>query len=332
MAEESDIHEVAQKVLQELVPPFKIGTQQLFITASIGVSLYPNDGEDSSTLLKYADIAMYRAKEMGKNTYQFYSEMSARAFERLTLESHLRSALDRNEFHLYYQPQIDTKSGIVVGVEALLRWKHPKFGMVMPGEFMPMLEETGLIIPVGEWVLSAACAQLRAWHEAGWQSLRMAVNLSARQFGSRMLISSIEKELALMGGHPSRLEFEITESVFMQHAMATTETLSDLFEMGCRLAIDDFGTGYSSLAYLKRFPINVLKIDHSFVRDIPDDKEDAEIVNTIIAMAHNLKIEVVAEGVETEAQIAFLKVCGCDFMQGYVFSRPLPADEVVRHF
>ena len=333
VAHESDVHEVAQKVLEELAPPFKIGTQQLFITASIGVSLYPKDGEDSSTLLKYSDIAMYRAKELGKNTYQFYSaEMSARAFERLTLESNLRSALDRNEFQLYYQPQIDTMSGMVVGVEALLRWQHPKFGMVMPGEFMPMLEETGLIVPVGEWVMSTACAQLRAWHKAGWPHLRMAVNLSARQFGSKSLTDSIERELALLESHPSLLEFEITESVFMQHAMATTETLSKLFEMGCRLAIDDFGTGYSSLAYLKRFPIHVLKIDHSFVRDIPEDKDDGEIVATIIAMAHNLKIEVIAEGVETEPQIAFLRARGCDYMQGYFFSRPLPAEEVERQF
>jgi len=333
VARDNDVHEVAKKVLEELVPPFRVDEQQLFITASIGVSLYPNDGEDSSSLLKYADIAMYRAKEMGKNTYQFYSaEMSARAFERLTLESNLRSALERNEFQLYYQPQINTLSGMVVGVEALLRWVHPKFGMVMPGEFMPMLEETGLIVSVGEWVLTTACAQLRAWHQAGWSSLRMAVNLSARQFGSKSLISSIDQELASLDGRPSQLEFEITESVFMQHAMATTETLSKLFEMGCRLAIDDFGTGYSSLAYLKRFPINVLKIDYSFVRDIPDDKDDAEIVSTIIAMAHNLKIEVVAEGVETEAQFAFLRARGCDCMQGYLFGRPLPAEEIEKLF
>ncbi|MEJ2573399.1 MAG: PAS domain S-box protein [Gammaproteobacteria bacterium] len=333
VAREGDIREVAQKILEELRPPFKIGMQRLFITASVGVSLFPNDGEDSSTLLKYADIAMYRAKEMGKNTYQFYSaEMSARAFERLTLESNLRAALDRNEFRLYYQPQIDTMSGIVVGVEALLRWEHPKFGMVMPGEFMPMLEETGLIVPVGEWVLRTACAQLREWHEAGWSSLRMAINLSARQFSSKSLIDSIDKQLALLGGNAANLELEITESNFMQHAMTTAATLSELFAMGCRLAIDDFGTGYSSLAYLKRFPISVLKIDYSFVRDIPEDKDDAEIVTTIIAMAHNLKIEVVAEGVETEEQVAFLRGCGCDCMQGYLFSRPMPAEEVVHHF
>ena len=333
VARDADVHEVARKILDELLPPFNIGAQQLFITASIGVSLYPNDGEDSSTLLKYADVAMYRAKELGKNTYQFYSaEMSARAFERLTLESNLRHALERGEFHLFYQPQVDTMSGALVGIEALLRWQHPKFGMVMPGEFMPMLEETGLIIPVGEWVLMTACDQLRVWHDAGWSSLRMAVNLSARQFGSQSLIPTVEKALACMGGNPAQLELEITESIFMQHAMATAKTLSELFSIGCRLAIDDFGTGYSSLAYLKRFPINVLKIDHSFVRDIPDDKDDAEIVNTIIAMAHNLRIEVVAEGVETEEQISFLRACGCDCMQGYLFSHPLPAEEVEVYF
>jgi EAL domain-containing protein (putative c-di-GMP-specific phosphodiesterase class I) len=223
-------------------------------------------------------------------------------------------------------------SGALVGVEALLRWQHPQFGMVLPGEFMPMLEETGLIVPVGEWVLQTACKQLRAWHNSGWGTLRMAVNLSARQFGSKTLIDSVDKALAVMGGNPAHLELEITESIFMQHAMATAKTLSELFAMGCRLAIDDFGTGYSSLAYLKRFPINVIKIDHSFVRDIPDDKDDGELVSTIIAMAHNLKIEVVAEGVETEAQISFLRACGCDCMQGYFFSRPLPAEEVVHHF
>ncbi len=333
VARDGDVHEVAQKVLDELLSPFMVESQQLFITASIGVSLYPNDGDDSSALLRYADVAMYRAKEIGKNTYQFYSaEMSARAFERLTLESSLRCALERNEFQLYYQPQVNSMSGALVGVEALLRWKHPELGMVMPAEFMPMLEETGLIVAVGEWVLKTACTQLRAWHDAGWPSLRIAVNLSARQFGAKSLIATVEEALALMGGDPAQLELEITESVFMQHAMVTADTLSELFAMGCRLAIDDFGTGYSSLAYLKRFPINVLKIDHSFVRDISDDKDDREIVSTIIAMAHNLMIEVVAEGVETETQTAFLRACGCDFMQGYLFGRPLPAEEIVSLF
>ena len=333
VAQESDIHKMAQKVIEELLPPFKIGSREIFMTASIGVSMYPNDGEDTSTLLRNADIAMYRAKELGKNTYQFYSaDMSARAFAHLTLESKLRQALERGEFHLYYQPQLDIKSGAPIGVEALLRWKNSELGLVMPGEFMPLLEETGLIMATGEWVLNTACSQLRAWHDAGWKSLRMAVNLSARQFNSPSLTASVERALALLGGDPACLELEITESVLMRHSMTTIGTLTRLSTMGCRLAIDDFGTGYSSLSYLKRFPINVLKIDHSFISDIPEDKDDAAIVATIVAMAHNLNLEVVAEGVETEKQLAFLKNCGCDSMQGYLFSRPLPAEEVVRHF
>jgi diguanylate cyclase (GGDEF)-like protein/PAS domain S-box-containing protein len=327
---ESDINDMAKKVLEELVPPFNIGSQQLYISASIGISLYPNDGQDSSELLKNADVAMYRAKERGKNTYQFYSaDMSSRAFERLTLESSLRHAIERNEFRLYYQPQIDIRTGSLIGVEALLRWQHPEFGMVMPMEFMPLLEETGLIVPAGEWVLNTACTQLLAWHDAGWPTLRMAVNLSARQFASESLSIALENALAMMRGDLTCLELEITESVLMQNAQSTIDTMSRLSAMGCRFAIDDFGTGYSSLSYLKRFPISALKIDRSFVRDIPADKDDAAIVTTIVAMAHNLKLQVIAEGVETEEQLGFLRACGCDSMQGYLFSRPLPADEVV---
>ncbi len=326
---ENDIREIAQKVLNALSPPFKVDHQELFITASIGVSLFPNDGEDSSTLLKHADVAMYRAKDLGKNTYQFYSsDMSARAFERLTLESSLRHALDRGEFLLHYQPQLAISDGSIIGVEALLRWQHPDFGMVMPADFMSLLEETGLIVPVGEWVLKAACTQLRAWHDAGWTGLRMAVNLSARQFHSAELATSVQRSLALLDGGAERLELEITESVLMHNAAATEETLKQLAAMGCRFAIDDFGTGYSSLSYLKRFPINVLKIDRTFVRDIPGDTDDAAIVSTIVAMAHNLRLDVIAEGVETMDQLDFLSACGCDVMQGYLFSRPVPADEI----
>ena len=333
MDRESDIREMAQKILGGLASPFQVGSQQLYISASIGISLYPYDGDDYSALLKNADVAMYRAKELGKNTYQFYSaDMSARAFERLTMESSLRHALERGEFRLYYQPQIDVRSGLPIGVEALLRWEHPDLGLVMPANFMPLLEETGLIVPAGEWVLNTACAQLRAWHDEGWPSLRMAVNLSARQFNSESLVASVEKALALLGDDLSCLEFEITESILMQNAQSTIEILSHLSATGCRFAIDDFGTGYSSLSYLKRFPINVLKIDRSFVRDIPEDKDDAAIVNTIIAMAHSLKLEVIAEGVETEEQLGFIRACGCDGMQGYLFSRALPAEEVVRLF
>jgi diguanylate cyclase (GGDEF)-like protein/PAS domain S-box-containing protein len=329
VANESDIREIAQKVLHALLPPFKVDHQQLYITASIGVSLFPGDGEDSSTLLKHADVAMYRAKDLGKNTYQFYSaDMSARAFERLTLESSLRHALERGEFLLHYQPQLAVENGSIIGVEALLRWQHPEFGMVMPAEFMSLLEETGLIVPVGEWVLQAACAQLRVWHDAGWTGLRMAVNLSARQFHSTVLASAVERALALLDGGAERLELEITESVLMHNAAATEETLKKLAAMGCRIAIDDFGTGYSSLSYLKRFPLNVLKVDRSFVRDIPADNDDAAIVSTIVAMAHNLRLAVIAEGVETHEQLAFLRACGCDVMQGYLFSRPVPADQI----
>lgn len=329
VAHENDIREIAQKVLNALSPPFKVDQQELYITASIGVSLFPGDGEDSSTLLKHADVAMYRAKDLGKNTYQFYSaDMSARAFERLTLESSLRHALERGEFLLHYQPQLAIETGSIIGVEALLRWQHPEFGMVMPLEFITLLEETGLIVPVGEWVLHTACTQLRVWHDAGWKGLRMAVNLSARQFHSAVLANVVERALALLDGGADRLELEITESVLMHNAAATEETLKQLAAMGCRFAIDDFGTGYSSLSYLKRFPINVLKVDRSFVRDIPGDNDDAAIVSTIVAMAHNLRLDVIAEGVETKEQLDFLRTCGCDAMQGYLFSRPVPADEI----
>jgi len=329
IANENDIGEMAQKLLEELVPPFEIGNQQLYITASIGVSIYPDDGDDSSTLLKNADVAMYRAKDLGKNSYQFYSaDMSARAFEHLTLESNLRNALKNSEFLLHYQPQIEITSGRIIGVEALLRWQHPELGLVMPVQFITLLEETGLIVPAGEWVLQEAARQLRVWHDTGWKSLRMSINLSARQFSSPTLVPAVGKALTLLDCHPTCLEFEITESVMMKNVAATEETLSRLAQMDCRFAIDDFGTGYSSLAYLKRFPIKMLKIDRSFVRDIQQDKEDTTIVKTIVAMAHNLGLEVIAEGVETEEQLAYLYDCSCDNMQGYLFSRPLPAVEL----
>jgi diguanylate cyclase (GGDEF)-like protein/PAS domain S-box-containing protein len=331
VASENDIRNVAQKVLDALAPPFEVGGQRLFITASIGVSLAPNDGEDSGTLLKNADIAMYRAKELGKNTYQFYSaDMSARAFERLTLESSLRHALERGELRLHYQPQVDVRSGRIVGVEALLRWQHPEFGLVPPGDFVPLLEETGLIVPAGEWVLDTACAQLAAWHAAGWPELRLAVNLSPRQFHAGGLAATIERCLACNGRKPGRLELEITEGVILEHARATLDTLEGLHAHGVRLAVDDFGTGYSSLSYLQRFPIDTLKIDRSFVQDIPRDPDDSAITAAIIVMAQSLKLEVVAEGVESATQRDFLHARGCHVMQGFLFSRPLPAADVTR--
>jgi diguanylate cyclase (GGDEF)-like protein len=331
VASEKDIGVVAQKVLEALAPPFAIDGQDLYITASIGVSLYPNDGEDSTTLLKNADIAMYRAKDLGKNTYQFYSaDMSARAFERLTLESSLRHAIERNEFRLYYQPQIDTASGAILGVEALLRWQHPDFGLVSPAEFIPLLEETGLIVPAGDWVLRTACEQLRAWHAAGWPQLRMAVNLSPRQFQTAGLAQSVERVLSTLGCDPGLLELEITESVLLRHTATTLETLEALHALGVRMAIDDFGTGYSSLSYLRRYSIDTLKIDRSFVHDVPDDADDSALASAIIVLAQSLRLDVIAEGVETEAQRDFLRARGCHQMQGYLFSRPLPAADITR--
>jgi diguanylate cyclase (GGDEF)-like protein/PAS domain S-box-containing protein len=331
VASEDDVSSVAQKVLQALAPPFQVDHQTLYVTASIGVSLFPDDGDDATTLLKNSDIAMYRAKELGKNTYQFYSaDMSSRAFERLTLESNLRHALEHGEFRLYYQPQIDVTTGAIVGVEALLRWQHPEFGLVMPNDFIPLLEETGLIVPVGEWILDAACAQLAAWHAQGWPRLRLAVNLSPRQFQTQNLTAVVKQALDRLEGDPGRLELEITEGMLLRHAPATVETLEALHALGVRMAIDDFGTGYSSLSYLRRLSIDAIKIDRSFVRDIPQDADDSAITVAIIALAQSLKLEMIAEGVETAAQRDFLRSRGCDVMQGFLFSRPQPPGDITR--
>jgi EAL domain-containing protein (putative c-di-GMP-specific phosphodiesterase class I) len=254
--------------------------------------------------------------------------MSARAFERLTLESSLRHAIERKEFRLYYQPQIDTASGVIIGVEALLRWQHPDFGLVAPAEFIPLLEETGLIVPAGEWVLHTACEQLRAWHAAGWPMLRLAVNLSPRQFQTAGLARMIERGLATTGCDPALIELEITENVLLQHTVTTLDALEALGALGVRMAIDDFGTGYSSLSYLRRYAIDTLKIDRSFVHDVPGDADDSALASAIIVLAQSLKLNVIAEGVETEAQREFLQERGCRIMQGYLFSRPLPADEL----
>ena len=331
VANEGDIRSISKKVLDSLLPPFKIAAQQFYVTASIGVSLYPNDGADASTLLKNADIAMYRAKEQGKNAYQFYSaEMSARAFERLTLESSLRHALARGELRLYYQPVVDARTGHVLSFEALLRWQHPDFGLVLPGDFIPLLEETGWIVPAGEWVLETACAQLHAWHQNGWSDLRIAVNLSSRQLQSDSLLHTIEGCLSKYPFRTGQLELEITEGMLMDQGGATTAMLGALRALGVRLAIDDFGTGYSSLSYLRHFPIDTLKIDRSFVHDIPDDATDSAITTAIIVLAHSLKLNVVAEGIETPAQRDFLQSLGCRSMQGFWFSKPLPPEDATR--
>ncbi len=316
---------VAQRVLEAMKPPFHFDTHELHITLSIGITLYPYDGEDADTLLRNADTALYRAKEQGRNTYQLYTPaMNARAFERLALENSLRRALERKEFLLHYQPQVHMRSGAIIGVEALVRWQHPDLGLVYPAEFIPIAEETGLISPLGEWVLRTACAQNKAWQKAGLPPMTMAVNLSARQFQHQDLTDTVSRILKETGLEARWLEMEITEGIAMQNADYTNVLLRELKEMGVKVALDDFGTGYSSLTYLKKFPIDTLKIDKSFVRDLTSDPNDAAIANAVIVLAHSLKLSVVAEGVETSEQESYLREHQCDVTQGFLFSNPLP--------
>jgi diguanylate cyclase (GGDEF)-like protein/PAS domain S-box-containing protein len=318
---------LAQQILEALSRPLTVQGHEFYPTGSIGISMYPKDGSDGQTLLKNADTAMYRAKDAGRNNFQFYAhEMNSRALDRLKLESGLRRALERKEFVLHYQPQMDIASGCIVGAEALLRWEPPGQAMVFPGDFIPIAEEAGLIVQIGEWVLRTACAQKKAWHDAGITvPLKVAVNLSARQFKHQDIVKVVSHVLEQTGCRPDWLELEITESVIMENPESAAETLHKLSDMGVHLSIDDFGTGYSSLSYLKRFPINSLKIDRSFVRDITTDADDAAIAKAVIALAHSLKMRVIAEGVETAEQLAFLREQQCDEMQGYLLSRPVPA-------
>ncbi len=328
----SDVTEEAagalvQKFLAVLREPFILGEHTLHMTCSIGIALYPEDGDDAQTLLRNAEAAMRRAKEQGRDTAMFYTgEMNAKALERLALVEDLHRALASDEFVLHYQPRVDLRNGKVTGMEALVRWQHPKKGLIPPDRFIPLAEETGLILPLGEWVLREACARAAAWNRAGCP-VNVAVNLSARQFRQPGLADEVADILRETGLDPGSLELEITESMVMGQVEKTISTLDRLSQLGVRLAIDDFGTGYSSLNYLKRFPVHVLKVDKSFVSGTPDDPDDATIVTAIISMAHNLGLKVVAEGVELPAQLAFLRRRGCDEMQGYYFSRPLPAPE-----
>ncbi len=323
-----DAATVAKRILEALQQPFRLEEQEVFISGSIGISLFPQDGTDLETLLKNADAAMYQAKEAGRNTCQFFSQsMNATAVKRLTLENKLRRALEREEFQLYFQPQIDVRTWSITGAEALIRWRHPDLGLVSPSEFIPLAEETGLILPIGEWVLRAASAQARAWHDAGHESLVMAINISGRQFREKGLAKMIEQVIGGIGIDPRRLELEITESVLMRSAEETVNTLKTLKAMGSRIAADDFGTGYSSLSYLRRFPIDSLKLDQSFIHEIVADRGTAAIVAAVIGMAHGLGLEVIAEGVETPEQRTFLFQEGCHIMQGFLFGRPVPAGE-----
>jgi diguanylate cyclase (GGDEF)-like protein/PAS domain S-box-containing protein len=322
----ADIARIAQKTIDILLEPFTIEGNDIVITASIGISVYPDDGENSQILLTNADTAMYLAKERGKNSYQFYTaEMTAKSLERMTIERGLRHALTNHELLLHYQPQINPSSGRAVSVEALVRWQHPDWGLVNPDRFIGVAEETGLIVPIGIWVLRTACLQAKAWQENDGPFTLVAVNLSPRQFLENDLFETIKGVLAETGLKPSSLELEITESAVMQDPERTLHILQQLQELGVRLSIDDFGTGYSSLTYLRRFPMHNVKIDRSFVQNIPSDEDSMTLVRAIIVLAHELKLSVTAEGVETKEQLTFLKSLHCDLLQGYLFSRPVTA-------
>jgi diguanylate cyclase (GGDEF)-like protein len=324
-----DISTCAQRLVEQLSAPFVLGKKDCTITLSIGISVFPSDGNDSTALLKAADVAMYRAKETGRNNYLYYlPSMNVHTAERLELESDLSHALERGEFLLHYQPKVETTTGLITGTEALLRWQHPLRGLVPPADFIPLAEETGLIIPIGEWVLATACARNKAWQDHGLRKLSVAVNLSARQFADTLLLPKLTQIIHASGLEPSSLELEITESMVMAHGDCAVLVLEKLKSIGVQIAIDDFGTGYSSLAYLKRFRIDTLKVDRSFIRDIPADSDDRKITRAIIAMAHSLKLKVVAEGVETAEQLKFLQAQRCDAVQGYFLYRPLPEGEV----
>jgi diguanylate cyclase (GGDEF)-like protein/PAS domain S-box-containing protein len=329
-----DAGHIAHKILHALSQPFAIENNVLNTSCSIGISTYPSDGEDVPTLMRNADTAMYHAKEKGRNNYQFFSaELNRRAVERLQMENELRRAIEREEFILYYQPQVDLKSGAIVGLEALLRWRHSSRGLVHPAKFISLAEETGLIVRLGEWVLDAACRQIKTWNSARYPRLTLAVNLSAGQLtnnkGFAKTVSAILQEHQVS---PEQLEFEMTESMLLANVEETTQTLKKLGDLGTRITIDDFGTGYSSLSYLKRLPIDKVKIDRSFVRDIVADSDDAAIVSAIIAMAHNLKLSVIAEGVESRDQVDSLRKLGCDGYQGHYFSKPLPGEYLEAKF
>jgi diguanylate cyclase (GGDEF)-like protein/PAS domain S-box-containing protein len=321
-----DAATIARDFQSVLDTAFNVDGHELYVTCSIGIGLYPDDGEDAEGLLKGAGAALYRAKQLGGSNYQFYTaDMNERALQRLSLENQLRWALERTEFRVYYQPQVSIDTGRITGTEALIRWQHPEMGLTSPSEFIPLAEDTGLIASIGEWVLRAACAQTKEWQNCGFKDLHVAVNLSPRQFQHPDLPLIIERLLGEIGLDAGCLELEVTESSVMKNTEIAISTLRELKAMGIKISIDDFGSGYSSLSYLKHLPIDVLKIDQSFVRDMTSDPKDAAIVMAIIQLAHSLQLKVKAEGVETEEQLRFLRLLRCDEMQGYLFCRPLTA-------
>jgi len=322
---------VARRILDILAERYSLGGHEVFTTTSIGIALWPEDGDKVVALLKNADAALRHAKREGKNNFQFYTaSMNADAARRMDVENKLRRALENGELSVHYQPKVETATGRLVGVEALMRWHQPELGDVSPADFIPLAEETGLIVPLGEWVLTTACAQGVRWQREGFGPLQIAVNLSARQFWQDDLAPTVARVLAETGLPPRLLELELTESTFMRDAEATITTLGALKAMGVGLAVDDFGTGYSSLGYLQRFPIDALKIDRSFIRDVTTNTDSAAITRTVIAMGRNLNLTVVAEGVETGAQFDFLRGEGCHQIQGFLISRPLSAPAMTR--
>ena len=319
--------EVARRLVEVFSRPFEVAGHELTVTPSLGISIYPHDGGDLETLLRNADTAMYRAKEMGRNSFQFYaSEMNTTTLDRLLMESNLRRALVQNEFILHYQPLVNLETGLIIGVEALIRWLHPELGVIMPDRFIHVAEETGLINPIGDWVLCEACRQAKAWCDAGLPPICMAVNVAPVQFRQAGFVEMVAGALATSGLEAARLELELTERTVMHDADINMGTLSALHRMGVELSLDDFGTGYSSLAYLKRFPVGKLKIDRSFVNDLETDPDDWAIASTIVSMGRSLRMTVLAEGVEKVEQLALLRKMGCDMAQGYYFSRPMSAE------
>lgn len=328
IAQPQDAARVAKRLLAVCSLPFQFYDHELYVTVSIGISIFPTDGEEIEVLLKNAEAAMNRAKELGINNYQHYMPtMNAKAFEQLTLEHNLRKALQKNQFLVYYQPQIDLRTQKIIGAEALVRWQHPELGMISPAQFIPIAEETGLILPLGEWVLRTACQQAKYWYDQLGTRFMISVNLSSRQFQQQDLVSTVYRSLRDTQLPPELLELEITETLGMKNPELTLKTLHELKSMGIHIAIDDFGTGYSSLSYLKKFPIDTLKIDQSFVSDINGDSSDGAIVVAVIALAHSLKLKVIAEGVETPEQAEYLLGHGCERIQGYIFSPPVPAQD-----
>jgi diguanylate cyclase (GGDEF)-like protein len=325
-----DAAQAAARLIQKFSDPLKVGGREIFVTASIGISIYPGATQDVERLLKDANAAMHEAKESGRNRYVFYTkEMDARAQESLEYEMGLRKALQNSEFLIYYQPRVNTATGKVVGAEALLRWQHPSRGIITPDNFIPLLEDTGLVIPVGEWVLRQACQQCQDWHDAGYTSLSVSVNLSMKQFRSGSLLASVHRALEESGLPPRFLELELTETVLVDDAEQALDLMRELKDIGVSISIDDFGTGYSSLNYLRRFPIDLLKIDSSFIRDVVRNRGDAAITTTIAVMAKTLRLGILAEGVETREQARFLKTIGCHEMQGFLFGPAIPAEDFV---